>query len=599
MAAEEARLALEEIAAGARAHDLESETLDFKEESPIENQAMRDIADAALCFANGAGGTVVVGVANKVAGPSAFIGTSFTADYVKKRIHDLTEPALLTDVVSENVDGKTLLLVRVPQSPEIHADKKGRAPRRIGTDCLPMSPSEQARLREERQGVDWSAVATRRGIEDASAAALAAARGRLAVFTDNRRELANLADEQLLLQLNVSTKTGKLTRAGEILFCAVPRQHAPRIVYQYRLTPGGEPTAIERLSGPLVLEFERVLEFIRARRHLTPVTLPDGQQIHVEDFPDLAVREAAVNAVIHRDYHFSSAVTVDHSPEVFVVASPGPLVSGVTPENIITHPSKPRNHSLAHAARVLGFAEEIGRGVDRMYREMIRSGRDVPKIESSADYVRVTLVGGAPNTQIARYVAQLPPAERDDTDTMLVLFNLISEKHVTAQRLAPVLQKTPEEVRAILRRLAGDAASMLEPTRQSARRSNPSYRLRGEALQVLGSAVAYQRRTTDEIDRKVIAHVQEYHKVTNRTVRNLFDVSTQRAAAILGDLVDREILLKRSAARRWNTGVAPGFRARLAKSGRLQTTSRRSRDLPYESDQVTPSVGIAQLHSAP
>ena len=87
-----------------------------------------------------------------------------------------------------------------------------------------------------------------------------------------------------------------------------------------------------------------------------------------------------------------------------------------------------------------------------MYREMIRSGRDVPKIESSPDYVRVTLVGGAPNTQIARYVAQLPPQERDDTDTMLVLFRLMSEKHVTAQGLFPVLQKTTEEVEAGLRR---------------------------------------------------------------------------------------------------------------------------------------------------
>lgn len=67
---------------------------------------------------------------------------------------------------------------------------------------------------------------------------------------------------------------------------------------------------------------------------------------------------------------------------------------------------------------------------------------------------------------------------------------------------------------------------------------------------MLGSAVAYQRRTTDEIDRKVIAHVQEYDKVTNRTIRNLFDVSTQRAAAILGDLVTRELLVKTSEAQR-------------------------------------------------
>jgi ATP-dependent DNA helicase RecG len=551
LAAEEAKNALERIVSGgAVAHDLETETLDFKEPKPVEDQAIRDIVEAALCFANGAGGTVVVGVANKGTGRAALVGVDLSPDHVRKRIYDLTEPPLLVEVLAEAFGGVPLLLVRVPQSPEIHADKKGRAPRRIGTDCLAMSPSEQARLREERQGVDWSAGQTRRSYTEVVPAALAAARARLSVFTDNRRELASLGDRQLLMELNVVRENGTLTRAGEVLFCDSRQQHGPRLIYQYRLTPGGEPTAIERLQGPLVVEFERLLEFIRARRNLTPVTLPDGQQIHVEDFPDLAVREAVVNALIHRDYHLSDPVTVDHSPEVFVAASPGPLVSGVTPENIITHPSKPRNRSLAHAARVLGFAEEIGRGVDRMYREMIRSGRDVPKIESSADYVRVTLVGGAPNTQIARYVAQLPPAERDDTDTMLVLFKLISDKHVNARGLVPVLQKTPEEIEAVLRRLASDATAMLEPTRQSARRSHPSYRLRSEALQLLGSAVAYQRRTTDEIDRKVIEHVQEYGKVTNRTIRNLLDVSTPRAAAILGDLVARNVIVKTSDAQR-------------------------------------------------
>lgn len=579
MATDEARTAIARIAAGAaEAHQLETETLDFKEPKPVEEQAIRAIVDAALCFANGAGGTVVVGVTNRGTGDAALVGTDLSADHLRKRIYELTEPPLLVEVLAEQAAGSILLLVRVPQSPEIHGDKKGRAPRRIGTDCIAMSPAEQARLREERQGVDWSAATSRRTLEDVNPAALVVARERLAVFTDSRRELAELGARQLLVELNVLLSGGKLTRAGEILFCGARHRHAPRLIYQYRLTPGGEPTAIERLQGPLILEFERLLEFIRARRYLTPVTLPDGQQIHVEDFPDLAVREAVVNAVIHRDYHLSEPVTVDHSPEVFVAASPGPLVSGVTPENILTHPSKPRNRSLASTARVLGFAEEIGRGVDRMYREMIRSGRDVPKIESSPDHVRVTLVGGAPNTQIARFVAQLPPAERDDTDTMLVLFKLMSDRHVTAQGLTPVLQKTAEEIEAVLRRLATDAVAVLEPTRQSARRSHPSYRLRSEALQALGSAVSYQRRTTDEIDRKVIEHVQEYGKVTNRTIRNLLDVSTPRAAAILGDLVARDLLRKTSEAQRGPSveyGRGPGFpqprisRRRTATTGQL------------------------------
>lgn len=559
--------AIEAILAGATAHECESETLDFKEPTLRRpDDTIRDIVDAVLCFANAAGGNVVVGVANKVRGSGAFVGVDLEVDVVRKRIYDLTQPHLVVDIAEVLVESSRLIVVRAPESSEIHSDMKGRAPRRIGTDCVSMSPQDQARLREERHGVDWSAEASGRAVKDATPAAVAAARALLERLPDRRRELAGLNQRDLLRALGVISGN-ELSRAGEILFCDAPTR-SPRIVYQYRLTPGGEPTAIERLTAPLVIEFERVLELVAARRHLTPITLPDGQQLHVQDFPDLAVREAIANAVLHREYHLAEPVAVDHSPEVFVVASPGPLVSGVTPQNILTHPSKPRNRALAQAARTLGLAEEVGRGVDRMYREMIGAGRDVPSIESAADHVRVSLVGGAPNTQIARYVALLPPRERNDTDAMLVLFILVSHKTTNARTLTPILQKPEDEVEAVLRRLAADDPGMLEPTRESARRSHPNYRLRSEPLQLLGTAVRYQRRTTDEIDRKIIEHVNEYGKVTNRTVRNLFDVSTGRAAGILSNLVEREVLVKTSEAQRGPSveyGRGRRFPARISK----------------------------------
>ncbi len=570
--------ALEAILAGGTAHERESPTLDFKEPSRREDETVRALVEAVLCFANSAGGTVVLGVANKATGRNAFVGVELEKDVARKRIYDLTQPHLVVDVLEFVFEGSRLLAIRVPESSEIHSDMKGRAPRRIGTDCVPMSPQDQARLREERHGVDWSAEPSERLIKDASAAAVAAARALLERLPDRRRELAALHQRDLLGALGVISGN-QLSRAGEVLFCDVGGQ-SPRIVYQYRVTPGGEPTAIERLGAPLMIEFERVLELVAARRHLTPVTLPDGQQLHVQDFPDLAVREAIANAMLHREYHLTEPVTIDHSPEVLVVVSPGPLVSGVTPQNILTHPSKPRNRALATAARTLGLAEEVGRGVDRMYREMIGAGRDVPLFESTSDHVRVSLVGGAPNTQIARYVALLPQRERDDTDSMLTLFSLVSHKTTNARTLGPILQKPEDEVEAVLRRLAADDPGMLEPTRESARRSHPNYRLRSQALQLLGTAVRYQRRTTDEIDRKIIEHVNEYEKVTNRTVRNLFDVGTGRAAAILGNLVEREILVKTSEAQR-------GPSVEYGRGRRFPTKASRSKRGRDDAEQRT------------
>ncbi len=571
---EEATAALEAIAAGKAPQEVESATLDFKEQGRSEGDALKTIADAALCFANSSGGVVVVGVADRASGQEAFRGATLTADAVRRRVYELSRPPLTVDAWEEVFHGVRLLFVSVPQSPEIHSDPQGRAPQRIGKDCVPMDPTQQMRLREDRLGIDWSAREAEMETASLSSAALEEARSLLGKFTDERRRLARLGNAELLRALGVVGPKDRLLNAGAVLFgepTAVP------LVYQFQATPGGEPKSIERLNQPLVLAFQRTMALMQARRNLTPVNLPDGQQIQIEDFPMLAAREALANAVIHRDCHLREPVNVIHSPELLVVTSPGPLVSGVTPDNILTHPSKPRNPCLMNAARILGLAEEVGRGVDRMYREMISSGRDLPRIESFHDHVRVSLAGGRANTQVARFVAQLPEQERDDTDTMLVLFRLCSVRTVSAPEIAPLLQKNPAEAEAALRRLAGDAIAILEPTRQSARRSHPSYRLRGDVLKALGPAVPYQRRTVDEIDRKVIAHVVEYGKVTNRTVQNLLDVGINRARDVLADMVQRRILRKTSAHER-GPGVeyGPGPRFPVARKRPSKTTSGAS-----------------------
>jgi len=570
---DEARAALAAIQAGATPRDLESKTLEFKEQGRSDGDTLKIVADAALCFANSSGGVVVVGVADQKAGASALVGCSLEVDAVRRRVWELSRPPLTVDAWEERVGKIRLIFVSVPQSPEIHSDPQGRAPRRVGRDCQPMDPSEQMRLREDRLGIDLTARETELSLKDLSEPALEVARGLLANFTDERRRLARLGTEELLRALGVGTNAGRVLIAGQLLFAKPPPGSPPVIVYEYRATPGGEPKAIERLSAPLLTGFQATLQLVRARQSVTPLNLPGGQQVQLEDFPTLAVREALANAIIHRDHHLGGPVNVIHSPELLAVVSPGPLVSGVTPENILTHPSKPRNPCLAKAARVLGLAEEVGRGVDRMFREMISAGRDLPRIESHHDHVRVSLVGGRANTQVARYAAQLPEQERDDTDTMLVLFRLCSVKSVSAQQLAPLLQKAVVEAEQVLRRLATDAVGILEPTRQTARRTNPSYRLRGDVLRELGAAVPYQRRTVDEIDRKVIAHVREYGKVTNRTVQNMLEVEVQRARGILRDMVDRHLLRKTSKAQR-GPGVEYGPGSRFPGKGKAKAPPR-------------------------
>lgn len=568
---------LSRILAGASPEQMESDALDFKEPTRgSAEETIAKIAKAAICFANTSGGNIVVGLDDDAHGPSAFIGCSLDPRYVQQRVYELTDPHLLVSTAVLRFADADLLVVGVPASFDIHADTQGRASRRIGKQCVPLSPKDQERLREERRGVDWSAQPSTLDVKAISTDAERWARQSLARASDERQGLADLSTTDLLRALGLVDRDGRLLRAGEVLLChpAEPRAH---VVYQYRPTPGGEASAVERLDGPLVLVFQRLVDLVWARRNVTPITLPGGVQVEVADFPENAVREAVANAVLHRDYRLESPVHVEHSPSAFVVTSPGPLVGGVTPSNILTHPSKPRNPRLTQAARLLRLAEETGRGVDRMFREMIRAGRDVPVIEDHIDSVRVALLGGAPRTQVARFVAQLPPQEREDTDTLLVLFTLCNRRTINSEEMAGIIQKHPAEAEAVLGRLSSDEVGILEPTRATRRLLRSQYRLRSEVVRSLGSAVRYQRRTADEIDRKVISHVREYGRVTNRTLQNLFDIDVYKARDILADLVQREFLVKTSVqARGPNVQYGPGPKFPAGSGGRR--SGRRARN---------------------
>jgi ATP-dependent DNA helicase RecG len=571
------RTVCQAILGGAEPDALESQELDFKNDHKDGPKAThRLVAEAAVCFANAIGGTVVLGVHPRTHGQSAFVGTAQRPDAVRHAVWELTVPHLLVEVAPFEYAGAALLAIHVSESPEVHSTH-GRAPRRIASDCHDMSPAEQLRLREEKRGYDWSHQASDRSVREVAPLAMAFARQFLGRHRDpERQSMVRLEDHDLLRALGAVRSDGRLSNAGELLFCEAP-EGRDRIVYVYRRTPGGEPVVVSRTARPLVEAFEQVIATIEARRLVTPLTLPSGQQIQIEDFPSPAVREALSNAVLHRDYQVDGPILVSHSSQLFELVSPGPLVAGVTPDNILTHESKPRNPALARIARILGLAEEVGVGVDRMYREMLFAGKQPPTIVSSAASVGVTLIGGSPNGRIPYYLSQLPEEERDDVDALLVLSALCTARTVDAEAMSRLLQKPAPSTQAVLERLSQDSVGMLEPTRGTVRNTFPRYRLRAEATAQLGTAVRYNRRLVDELDRKVVTHVREYGRITNQTVRNLLDVDVYRGADLLADLVERQILVKTSKATRGPSvtyGPGPRFPQRRPQTG--SSSSSRS-----------------------
>lgn len=531
--------------------DLESLEVEFKTDGRSVKDDLANIAHAAACFANTNGGTIIIGVDDKSTGDEAFVGTMLDPEKTRHRIYEITRPELV--VYAQELSGypKRLLLIRVPESTQVHS-ANGKVPtERIEDKCEPMEGNRIAVVTAHKTGRDWSAQTSTVSASEVDPVAMQVARSMLGRARNaGSRRLADASDIDILRATGVVLDDQCLTNAGALLFT---RAYADRtlIAYVHRRTPAGQLTANEQLTGPLVPAIQRTFDLIEARLETTPVSIGKGQQVHIADLPELAVREAIVNGLMHRDYFNLDRTSVEHTVTQLRVTSPGGFLPGIRVDNVLTTSSRTRNTNLAGAMRMLGLAETAGTGVDRMYVEMARIGHEPPRYKADKSQVEVSLLGGAPNSALARYVATLPAEEAEDADTMLILLTLLSTKTVNAEDLVPLLQKPSiDEAQSVLGRLASDSLKLLEPTRETARRARPRYRLREEALTALGSAVTYRRRTTDQLDRKIVDMVNETGTINARMVRLMFDLERAGASRVLADLVDRNILLKTSEATR-------------------------------------------------
>lgn len=143
------------------------------------------------------------------------------------------------------------------------------------------------------------------------------------------------------------------------------------------------------LCGSLLSIFETVSILFQSR--VTEEEIQVGLfRVPIPNYEQDAFREGFVNALVHRDYYRIGAVHVQLQQNSLIITNPGGFPEGVTSDNILTVAPSPRNRLLAEAVKRIGLAERTGRGVDKIYSSMLRSGHDVPDYKES-DYTRVVL----------------------------------------------------------------------------------------------------------------------------------------------------------------------------------------------------------------
>ena len=145
-------------------------------------------------------------------------------------------------------------------------------------------------------------------------------------------------------------------------------------------------------------------------------------RISIPEFDPRAVREAVVNAFVHRDYTQLGRVLVKLDADGLSVSNPGGFIEGVTYQNILTVEPHGRNPVLADALKRIGLAERSGRGVDRIFEGSLLYGRDIPDYsESTSRTVKLFIPRGVPDKRLVALISE----EQKRTGSPLPLNSLL------------------------------------------------------------------------------------------------------------------------------------------------------------------------------
>jgi ATP-dependent DNA helicase RecG len=349
-----------------------------------------------VAFANEGGGQIVLGVTDRrprsVVGTSAFSEPGRTEAGLFERLgHQIT--------IEEYWHAENrVLIVHVPaRLPGTAWHDRGTYWMRSGDALVPMADERLRRIHAET-GTDFSAeICHDARLSDLDPAAIALLR-QLWQRKAPGQDIQIRSDERLLMDAELVVAS-HLTWAALILLGT--REALGRllgqaeVVFEYRSSDAPGPPADRReFRQGVLLVLDEIWKLVNLRNDLQHFQ----QGLFVWDVPtfdELAVREAVLNAVSHRDYRHGGSVFVRQYPRRIEIISPGGFPPGINEDNLIWE-QNPRNRRIAEVFAKCGLVERAGQGFDLIYRACIQQSKPLPDFSRTSEHsVWLTFKAGA------------------------------------------------------------------------------------------------------------------------------------------------------------------------------------------------------------
>jgi len=368
----------------------EGETLEFKE------QWNEHGLEALASFVNTKGGTLLIGVKDDgtVIG---WVGKDREQQVVINKIVEILRVHPAVSVQQEQ--GKPVLVIEVKPGSTLVACH-GRYYHRVGNSTREIPPEQLGKYFVTKLGIQWDSVTDGYTLDLIDPAAvkrfLEVARTRLPFARDDET-LENILQNLELMQ------DGKVTRGAVLLFGKNPQAlffHAQIHMGRFK----DDITIIDDkiLKGNLFTQLDAAIQlfrtYLQVRYEIDGKSREDEplsamQRREIWDYPIEALREAVINALIHRDYFQAGAeIQIRVYDDHVVITNPGSLPDGITVDELKRerHRSLPRNTLLAQVFYYAEFLEKWGTGTSRMIALCRAQKIQEPEFSAQPDFFTVT-----------------------------------------------------------------------------------------------------------------------------------------------------------------------------------------------------------------
>lgn len=353
----------------------ESETIELKE------KVVDEIKKEIIAFANCDGGKLYIGVRDD----GTVMGLS-DPDGVSLQISNMVRDAIKPDVTmflhyeTMEVDGKEIVAVDIQRGTDrpYYLAKKGMRPEgvyvRQGYSSVPATDTAIRYMIKETDGDRFEAMRCLNQELTFESVRKEFELRKVEFGPQQMRTLKLMDSDDLYSNLGLLLSDQCVHTIKVAVF-----QGADQAVFKDR----------REFTGSLMRQMNEVYDFIDFRNQ-TRATIEKLLRTDVRDYPEIAVREALLNLIVHRDYSFSASALISIYTDRIEFVSIGGLVPGIDLEDIMVGISVCRNQDLANVFYRLHLIEAYGTGMGKImnaYRDM----EEKPRIETTRNAFKIVL----------------------------------------------------------------------------------------------------------------------------------------------------------------------------------------------------------------